>query len=127
MRVSLKAPTPGSGPASLAPDPTRDVVDEAAQPVAQATPPAPMAAPLDIAPVLAEEPQFASMNQVTSSPAPVLQTSAPPVQQTVAPQVAPQVAQAPAQQPVTQQPVHPAPVSQPFSKPKHYIQTRCQR
>lgn len=51
MRVSLKAPTPGSGPASLAPDPTRDVVDEAAQPVAQATPPALMAAPLNIAPV----------------------------------------------------------------------------
>ncbi len=103
MRVSLKAPTPGAGPAAIAPDPRKDVVLDA--PVEPAAPAQPMAAPLNIQPVLgagaapaqpahapgpaaaqipvaaaAVAPQFASMDQATANPAPTLQPTAVPGQ-----------------------------------------------
>lgn len=92
MRVSLKAPTPGAGPTALAPDPRRDLMImippaaevKAPEPVAA---PAPMAPPLDISPVLGG--QFGSMNEVTSSPAPVLVRSAPAQAEASPPDVEP--------------------------------------
>ena len=90
MRVSLKAPTPGAGPTALAPDPRRDLMIQPAAEVKAPEPvaaPAPMAPPLDISPVLGG--QFGSMNEVTSSPAPVLVRSAPAQAEASPPDVEP--------------------------------------
>lgn len=90
MRVSLKAPTPGAGPSALAPDPRRDIIAPPAAEVTAPEPvaaPAPMAPPLDISPILGG--QFGSMNEVTSSPAPVLVPSTPAQPQASTPDVEP--------------------------------------